>query len=80
MRRYWFEVAGSGNFPFGMLAMCQCWPMNEEMCNRISLACPTVAPEQKIIFVTDRPFAHAEYECWRLSKWPIIHSGEHAHN
>jgi len=65
---YYFSVTGSGDFPFVLLAICQAWPVDADEARKISLACPTVAPEQTISLASrSEPNANI----WKVSKWPI---------
>lgn len=63
-----FRVTGCGSFPFGLLAACKAWPHDGHEANKISLACPTVAPEQSIWLESH---VSPNIKLWVNAKWPI---------
>ncbi len=66
--RYFYVVVGKGSFPFKQLHFDCAWPASVEDAERIELACPTVAPEQRITLTSsERPNVGA----WERAKWPI---------
>lgn len=71
MKRY-FTVVGSGGFPFDMLARCECWPASSIEATKITLACPTQAPEQKIVLATQKETSGHDAGLWQAAKWPIV--------
>jgi hypothetical protein len=75
-RIYWFTVVGKGNFPFAMLHLSQCWPSNAENAEKITLACPTVAPEQRINLASHKKPTTTDYQLWSTKNWPIAGGGE----
>jgi hypothetical protein len=69
-RLRYFTVRGSGNFPFNLLSRDECFPANTAEAERISLACPTVAPEQSITLATAR--GTFTPTAWKEARWPVI--------
>lgn len=76
MRRYWFTVSGEGNFPFIMLTRSQAWPATVADAQKVYMAAPTQATEQRISFFSDKPLENIDYVEWRGNKWPITSAGE----
>lgn len=75
MRRYLFTVAGAGDFPFDMLALSECWPASAAEAHKIALACPTVAPLQRIMMTTNSELSGFVREQWHAKKWPVKNVG-----
>lgn len=67
----YFSVRGSGSFPFDMLVLSRAWPASDSDAEKITLACPTVAPEQVIHFATQHDISGLIMGLWREKKWPI---------
>jgi hypothetical protein len=68
VRIYRYYVRGAGKFPFAMLWADQAWPASADDAEKITLACPTVAPEQ-IIGVASH--AHPNTQKWKACGWPV---------
>lgn len=69
-RRKYFMVKGSGSFPFHLLSRDECFPANVLEAEKITLSCPTVAPEQQVMLCTQMDGAPRGV-LWREAKWPI---------
>lgn len=69
-RRKYFAVKGCGSFPFALLSRDECFPANVMEAEKITLACPTVAPEQQITLCTTTDGAPRS-QLWRDARWPI---------
>ena len=73
MPRYrYFAVKGNGSFPFQLLALDECYPASPQEADKITLACPTVAPTQTIRLCShnlDTPHTQA----WKEANWPVEH-------
>lgn len=63
-----FTVKGNGSFPFKLLHVDKCYPASEVDAERITFACATVAPEQRIALASTR---EPSYALWREAKWPV---------
>ena len=68
----YFTVTGEGSFPFDMLCHDQCFPVSQKEADKITLACPTVAPRQSITLAT-RLDGRPNFNAWRERKWPVEH-------
>lgn len=65
-----FVVSGNGSFPFKALSLQHAWPATVEDAAKIELACPTVAPNQRIKLATYE--ADLLPDLWVLNKWPVV--------
>lgn len=68
VRVYRYFVMGEGSFPFSMLHQDQAWPATAADAEKITLACPTVAPRQMICLASH---AHPTNALWAAKKWPV---------
>lgn len=69
MSAVYFAVKGSGNFPFHMLWLDQCYPATAEDAEKILMSCPTQAREYTIVLKSgSTPHAKA----WVERNWPVL--------
>lgn len=71
MRRKIFAVKGKGSFPFELLAIDKCYPVDGKAAEAILLSCPTVTADEYTVVLETCNESSPHSNLWRHKKWPI---------